>query len=398
MLAIIVASSIFTLRTGQAQRKGATPLATPQMHFFTHGFLAKGSDMQSVATDMGSINRFDWYNASILPDYSSLFVSGCGIACLDQTPLGVTPQLKSFSAAGAYVGLGWSTGGLIARYEALTDGYPFIMGLVTTHTPNDGVWIADYGARSVYLFRHTNNEIGMHRGDMGFLYFVWLGGGGIALVAALQAILQAVNFIGTAYLGGVANDLAPGSSFLNNLNSSPPPPNIPEVVLFGSTQWPYCAFYNGDPSGNSWLDAYSGPNGALSKSHQYDQTASAKLSDIKAHWYNFVEWPEVWWNRSRAGDWSATAGSMVDDEVAWEDATMGYDYGGAHEDYQSDGLLSLETQNAVPNAKDAVEDSYFNNDGTHHNVNHGGSVFDGDKTVRDHIQTALTDAGAIFYY
>jgi hypothetical protein len=191
--------------------------------------------------------------------------------------------------------------------------------------------------------------------------------------------------------------MAPGSGFLTTLDSSSPP-GVKEVALWGNTQWPYFAYYTSDDAGKSWWADY---HAAEQASHDYDQSANNIESNISG-WdylvpgYAEAEWAAVWSNRSRAGDWSATCAGMVDEEGAWEKATCDAFIGGgslAGGDGQSDGLVAISSQKAIPSPATILRD----NGSCGCNTNHGDAIAkdDAGHTIRQNVYIALTTAGAL---
>lgn len=362
-----------------AQHKGPVPQATPQPYFFIHGWslpkpIGSGSgQVTSVAGDMQT--RFGWMSDQlVLPDYSGFIPTILeGVTWVDgYASTGVHAQLYNAYPSGGYIGLGYSEGGMFARYEALTYGAPFMTGLVTDHTPNNGTWIGDFSHREDFISRFIDAEGRMLRGDLGILAWVFNG-----LVNALGFIVwyvsESVNLLATLLLGGLPQDAAPGSAILNTLNGTQPA--VKRVAVWGQTEYPYYAYYSGDANGVAWVDGY---NQARQNSHDNDD----KANSIHPHWYDPWKWADVWWYRSRAGDWTATANAMNDVEDDWEDNTAG-------RGVVSDGLVGVSSQEAIPSPDAVVEDGYSG-----HNVNHGNAMADADATLRDHVQTAMSDAGA----
>ena len=376
----IVTSIFFMPQSSLAQNKGAHSLAIPQPHFFIHGWGlpwgAGTSEVSNMASDMKT--RFGWGVDPVLPGYDGLTAAcgSCGVSWADAVTFPVTGVHKQLTNAfsGDYVGLGYSEGGLFARYEAQQYGSGFVTGLVTDHTPNTGTWMGDFGHRADWVARWIDATLRMHRGDMGFLYWAWEVGGGVLLEAAIEIAAQAVNLLATAVLGGLPQDAAPGSGLLNSINGTQPA-GVLRVAVWGQTQYPYSAYYTSDDEGAAWKGAESA---ARQNSHDNDNLANG----VHPHWWCPWRYVQQAWYRSRAGDWSATANAMDDVENDWEDNTAG-------RGDVSDGFVGIESQKAIPSADAVVEDGY-----TGLNVNHGNAVYNGDITLRDHVETALKDAGA----
>jgi hypothetical protein len=351
--------------------------APTQHHFFIHGFSspwgAGASMMDGISSDMTS--RFSWTSGAIpvLPDYSGLLTpSADGIAWVDNySSTGVHAQLSTYS--GDYVGLGYSLGGLFARYEAQVYGSTFISGLVTLHTPNNGIWMGDFAHRSTFVAQWVKGQAGMLAGSISFMGVTFYG-----LANALNVIGQwvgeMVNDIATTFDGGVPQDCAPGSGLLNSINGTQPT-GVLRVAVFGNTQAPYYAFFRSDAYGSAW-------NTAQSTAQQSAQTWNNVANGIHPHWWCPWRYTQRDLANACAGNWNTVYNSMNDVENAWEDATAG-------RGQQSDGFVGVASQKAIPSPDfSPIQD----NSGI--NVNHGNAVYSSDPTIRTHIYNALQDVGA----
>jgi hypothetical protein len=352
-----------------------------QHHFFIHGFSsplgAGASMMDGVSSDMTT--RFSWTLAAIpvLPDYSGILTPASdGIAWVDNYPstgglAGVHVQLLTYS--GDYVGLGYSLGGLFARYEAQEYGSTFISGLVTLHTPNNGVWIGDFAHRSTFVAQWIKGQAGMLYANTSFLGEIWAGIAN-ALNFIGQWIGEAVNNFATTVDGGVSQDCAPGSGLLNSINGTQPT-GVLRVAVWGETVSPYYAFFPSDAYGASW-------NAARCYAWETANVWTNAANSIHPHWWCSGLYSIRDMCRAAADNWITVYNSMNDIESAWEVATAGLGQ-------QSDGLVGVASQQAIPSPSfSPIQD----NSGI--DVNHGAAVYDDDPTIRANIYLALLDAGA----
>ncbi len=357
VFAIFVSLSIFGDLRAQAT----------QHHFFIHGWSQSNTSMQPLADDMKSSTYLGWGESPTLPYYASLTnsrgiaseVSGAGVS--------VHSQLHSDHMFGNYVGLGYSAGGLHARYEAQSAGSTFIQGIVTLHTPNAGIPLASVGMRNwlIVALMAANSK------------------GSVDLNVFITPAMLTANTFGSSTFDGLVQDMIPGCSFLNTINGTQP--NIPRVAVWGRVA---------DQQWASFQDAVNGPTNWLNQQGLYRRTGamwnqSAQANQSQYRWYK----PWTYGHKAEAmldwmvsDMWNNKASAMDDIESAWETAI-------GSKGQSSDGFISVSSQKAIPNATSIIQDNVAGR-----YINHGEAildiVFSGAHVERLAIYHALQTAGA----